>query len=374
MSRLSMNSLIDYHSSENRRDVVVDIISRLAEGEVMETTIDTGKVRVGWSQRPAAIERMAGHLKTEQTLCLCVTGYQQALDYLEEISEVGRRLMTRCWPGGLQVEVDVDLPFGLLEGLPGPSQQRLTTGRKLQILSPKSEFIRDLQKLLSGPLVLTSPIPVDKVSPLSKSSEDDLLTPGSDFRVESGVVDSSQGPTVVGLKDDDWDVINLGVLTQTYLKQMTGISYLFVCTGNTCRSPMAAGLFRKMLSNKLQCAETELADRGFLVGSAGVSAGNGYPASPEAVQLLLDDGIDIGDHSSRQLSEELLDQTDHILTLTNGHRQAILMSRPDLEGKIRLLSPEGRDVSDPIGGGLMEYEDCKTEIESYLKVLLDEID
>ena len=136
---------------------------------------------------------------------------------------------------------------------------------------------------------------------------------------------------------------------------------------------MAEGMFRKMLAEKLQCDESELAEKGFLVGSAGVSAGNGYPASPEAVQLLLDDDINIGDHASRQLTEELLDQTDHILTLTNGHRQAILMSRPDLEGKIRLLSPQGRDVSDPIGGGLSEYESCKAEIESYLKVLLDEI-
>lgn len=368
-----MNSHIDYQTAEDQRDVVVDVISRLAEGEVMQTTIDTGVVQVGWSQRPAAIERMAGHLKPGQELCLCVTGYQQALDYLEEISDMGRRLMTRCWPGGLQLELPVDLPFGLLEALPSSTQQRLTMGRRLRLLSPKSQFVRDLQKLLSGPLVLTSPIPVAKVSAISDSSSAESLPPGCDFRVDSGSPESSQGPTIVELNGNDWSVLQPGVLTRTYLKQMTGISYLFVCTGNTCRSPMAEGLFRKMLAEKLQCEESELAEKGYLVGSAGVSAGNGAPAAPEAVQLLLDDEINIGNHASRQLTEELLDQTDHILTLTNGHRQAILMSRPDLEGKIRLLSPEGRDVSDPIGGGLSEYESCKAEIESYLKALLDQI-
>ncbi|MBD3675327.1 MAG: Sua5/YciO/YrdC/YwlC family protein [Planctomycetaceae bacterium] len=369
-----MNSHIDYQSAEDQRDVVVDVISRLAEGEVMQTTIDTGVVQVGWSQRPAAIERMAGNLKAGQHLCLCVAGYHQALDYLEEISDMGRRLMTRCWPGGLQLEVPVDLPFGLLEGLPSSTQQRLSMGRRLRLLSPKSQFIRDLQKLLSGPLVLTSPVPVAKVSATSPPSGDEELPAGCDFCVETGPCHSTQGPTIVELKKDDWSVVQPGMLTRAFLKQMTGTSYLFVCTGNTCRSPMAEGLFRKMLAEKLQCETSDLPEKGYLVGSAGVSAGNGYPASPEAVQLLLDEGVNIGDHTSRQLSEELLDQTDHILTLTNSHRQAILMSRPDLEGKIRLLSPEGRDVSDPIGGGLAEYEACKSEIESYLKLLLDEIE
>jgi len=368
-----MNSRIDYQSSEDRRDVVVDIISRLAEGEVMQTTIDTGSVRVGWSQRPAAIERMAGHLQPGESLCLCVTGYQQALDYLESIPDLGRRLMTRCWPGGLLIEIPVDLPFGLMEGLPAPTQQRLTKDRRLRILSPKSEFIRDLQKLLSGPLVLTSPIPIAKVSPTSNPSDGETLPPGCDFSVDTGPSQSLQGPTIVELIDNDWRVIQAGVLTRAYLKQMTGTSYLFVCTGNTCRSPMAEGMFRRMLAEKLQCEESQLAERGYHVGSAGIAAGDGQSAAPEAVQLLLDEGISISDHKSRHLSEELLDQTDHILTLTQGHRQAILGSRPDLEGKIRLLSPEGRDVSDPIGGGLSEYEACKAEIESYLKVLVDEI-
>jgi protein-tyrosine phosphatase len=137
---------------------------------------------------------------------------------------------------------------------------------------------------------------------------------------------------------------------------------------------MAEGLFRKMLSDKLQCDVTELPDRGFQVLSAGVAAGAGSPASSDAVRLLLSEGIDLTHHVSQQLSEELLDQADLILTMTRGHRDVILMTRPDAEQKVKLLSPEGRDISDPIGGGLTEYENCKTEIVTYLQELIDEID
>ncbi|MEQ9068753.1 MAG: hypothetical protein RLO18_18610, partial [Gimesia chilikensis] len=59
--------------------------------------------------------------------------------------------------------------------------------------------------------------------------------------------------------------------------------YLFVCTGNTCRSPMAEGLFRKLLSDKLGCQEDELSDRGYIVASAGLAAAMGAPPSPEGV-------------------------------------------------------------------------------------------
>lgn len=369
-----MSNCIEYSSAENPRDVVVDVASRLAEGEIMQTRVDSGVVLVGWSQRPGVIERMAGNLRDDQELCLCVAGYHQAADYIETISPVCRRLMTRGWPGPLQLELPIDQPFGLLEALPATVQQRLVAGRRLRLICPKSAFLRDLQKMLSGPLVLTSSFTNDKLTTSSGFSEVPHSPSVFDFLVETEVSAVSGGLSVVEVTGDSWQILKSGELTSNDLKRMTGSFYLFVCTGNTCRSPMAEGLFRKMLSDKLQCDVMELADRGYQVASAGVAAGPGSPAASDAVRLLLSEGIDLTRHVSQQLTEELLDQADLVLTMTSGHREAILMSRPDVEQKVVLLSPEGRDISDPIGGGVAEYESCKSEIETYLRKLIDEIE
>jgi protein-tyrosine phosphatase len=169
-------------------------------------------------------------------------------------------------------------------------------------------------------------------------------------------------------------VEKIGVVSERMLARLAGEVYLFVCTGNTCRSPMAEALFRKMLSDRLKCREDELLDRGFVVISAGLAAYKGAPASPEAVELLGDEGMDLSGHESQPVTEELLLHCDRIFTMTRSHREALLSAFPELAGQVRLLSPQGRDVSDPIGAGMEEYVRCRDEIASALEDLLDEIE
>jgi len=136
---------------------------------------------------------------------------------------------------------------------------------------------------------------------------------------------------------------------------------------------MAEGLFRHQLSQRIGCGYEELVDHGFVAASAGLAAGPGMPASTESVQLLHDRGIDIGNHESQQLTLGLLNQVDFVYTMTRGHRDAILAEFPEIAKRISLLSQDGRDISDPIGGGISEYENCCREIGESVRQIVQNL-
>lgn len=132
---------------------------------------------------------------------------------------------------------------------------------------------------------------------------------------------------------------------------------LFICTGNTCRSPMAEGLL-KDLSNKKNL--------GLQIKSAGVFAMDKDSAANNAVEALNKINIDISDHKSQSVSKELVDEADLILTMSRSHRETLLLNFPDVKDKVYLLNQyalkEDRDIQDPFGRDLYNYELTRDEI------------
>ncbi|MFA6173222.1 MAG: low molecular weight protein arginine phosphatase [Kiritimatiellales bacterium] len=140
---------------------------------------------------------------------------------------------------------------------------------------------------------------------------------------------------------------------------------IFVCTGNTCRSPMAEGLLRSLLGPNC----------GWEVSSAGVHASNGLPASTGAVTALRDQGLDISAHRSRRLTPSLVRGADLIVTMTGGHRDAVLAIDPQSGGKVFLLKSFGiaqcaADIYDPVGEAPDVYRRVRDEIDAALPDLI----
>lgn len=123
---------------------------------------------------------------------------------------------------------------------------------------------------------------------------------------------------------------------------------LFVCTGNTCRSPMAQAIAEDMLRKSADAGE-------HFVASAGVAASSGGPATPEAVDALAALGVPIHDHRSTPLSATMVERAHAVYALTASHRDAILAIAPEARERIHLLDPEGHDVPDPIGMSSVVY-------------------
>lgn len=136
---------------------------------------------------------------------------------------------------------------------------------------------------------------------------------------------------------------------------------LFVCTGNTCRSPMAAALMNKLL--------TERGVTDITAESAGIAAFDGEPASGNAIEAAREAGADLSGHRARRVTGQMLAGCEEIIALSPSHQAALAAAYPAMRGKIRVL---GQGIPDPYGGDTLVYRQCRDSMLAALQKLLEE--
>jgi protein-tyrosine phosphatase len=230
-----------------------------------------------------------------------------------------------------------------------------------------------LLRLLAGPVVMIGARREMDSDALTAQDVISRLDGQVDLVLDDGRCKFGQRSSIVRVADHELAVVRQGVFSESNLKRLASLMVVLVCTGNTCRSPMAEVLLKKRVADRLGCAIADLEDRGVVIMSAGISATPGSRAAAEAMETMQERGLDLGPHESQPLSERLVRFADVVITMTRNHRETILEHFPEAESRVHLISRGRGDVSDPIGGPLDLYRHCADQLDAYLEKWVEEL-
>ncbi len=352
--------VLDLRGADDSRDVVHRAVQALVEGQLVAFPTETGYVLAASALAASGVERMLSWSRGPDPvrLYLALKSADEALDYVPHLSLVGQRLARRCWPGPVTLVVDDSDPESLIRQLPSRVQQALAPAGQVCLRVPAHTALTDAARLLAGPVVFAPASHPGE--PESLTAQDVVAAVGDRVQliVDDGRSRYGQPPSMVLVRGRELELLQVGVVPEVHLARLSSLMILFVCTGNTCRSPMAEMLCRQMLAEKLGCQPGELEQRGVLVASAGVAAMLGGRASPEAVTVMSQAGLNLADHESQPISATLIKHADYILAMTRSHRQAILADWPEAADRVHLLCQDRSDIPDPIGGPPELYLRC----------------
>lgn len=358
-----MAELLNYFDAGTPQDVVQRTIEELKRGHLVGLPFDTRYAVCGIATN-AQVAVTVGAIEPQGSWALACSDVDAAVKSLSALSQLQFRLASRLWPGPALLRFhDVAAGAGL-DSVPAAVISLVTTQGALQIVVPESPLCRQVLQSLPGP-VLTA-VSGDHHTAADAAELFRRSGTQTDLVVDAGPTLRRYPLTIVDVARDSWNILRPGAVPEKTVAEAACLQVLFVCTGNTCRSPMAERLFRKLLSEKLNCEEADLTSRGVVVRSAGLAAFDGAPASVEAVELLRELGIDLDDHQSRRATASLLLHADYVVTMTRMHRETILQQYPQLGDRVRTVAQDGTDVSDPFGEGIDEYRRCRDQLERNL--------
>jgi len=272
-------------------------------------------------------------------------------------TRIARKLARAYWPGPLTLVV--------------PRRGGGTVGLRL----PDHPVARALLAHCGFPLATPSANRSNAPEPVTAAQVREGLEGEISLILDGGPARQGRPSAVVRVQDEALQVQREGMISNAELLETASPTVLFVCTGNTCRSPMAAGFCRLGMADTHRMAPVVVSAAGdpsgeglpFCVLSAGTNTIENRPADRLAVEAMREVGVDISGHRTRNITPAIVDRADWIFTMTRSQRESILALMPTCAERVQLLSSRNEDISDPAVGSPEMYRRVRDKIAGCLR-------
>lgn len=365
-----------YIESVSDRQAIRRAAQRLREGAIVAFPTET-VYGLGAKAEKSVLERL-DQVKDRalgKRYTLHIGALEELTRYVPRPSLQAQKLIQNIWPGPITIvfEQDMETLLGIQNTLSPETYELLYTDGTIGVRYPDQPVACAIMSEAVAPIIAPSANPGSKPPAVSPQEVAAYFQGQIEMIIDTpGACQYQLNSTVVKVGGRGVEVLREGVYSREQVLDAATVNILFVCTGNTCRSPMAEVLCRKYFADKFGCDLDAVSRFGYSIASAGVAAFEAMPASCHALEVSRQKKTPLDGHRSRGLTEAIIRQADLIFGMNQCHLQAVTGAVPEAESKAFLLDASGA-IADPAGYDLGVYRACAEQIERCIQERMNKL-